>query len=405
MSSKASKRLVPELRFPEFRDAQPWKPNTVKGLCELKAGQFVSASDIKEKPGDALYPCYGGNGPRGYTKTFTHAGTYPLIGRQGALCGNVRQADGKFHATEHAVVATPRERTNVDWLFHLLVTLSLNRYATGQAQPGLSVDVIEKVSVAAPLPVEQKKIADCLSSIDDLITAQAKEIEALKAHKKGLMQQLFPAEGETVPRLRFPEFRDAKEWRKKSLSELTTYIDYRGKSPIKSEQGVFLVTAKNIKQGYIDYESSKEYVSLSEYDEAMKRGKPNIGDVLLTTEAPLGNVAQVNNENIALAQRVIKFCGNSLLGNGYLKYYMLGDKFQKLLALKAIGSAVLGIQGKVLHQLPIDYPDKSEQRKISDCLSSLDNLIAAHTQKLGVLKVHKNGLLQGLFPSIPEGEA
>ena len=174
--SKASKRLVPELRFPEFRDAQPWKPNTVKGLCELKSGKFESASDIKEKPGDALYPCYGGNGPRGYTKTFTHAGTYPLIGRQGALCGNVRQADGKFHATEHAVVATPRERTNVDWLFHLLVTLRLNRYATGQAQPGLFLDVIEKVSLAAPLPVEQKKIADCLSSIDDLITAQAKEI-------------------------------------------------------------------------------------------------------------------------------------------------------------------------------------------------------------------------------------
>ncbi|WP_373690931.1 hypothetical protein, partial [Endozoicomonas sp. SESOKO4] len=115
--------------------------------------------------------------------------------------------------------------------------------------------------MSMPLPVpninEREKVTDCLSSIDDLITSQTKKLEALKAHKKRLMQQLFPAEGEAVPKLRFPEFQNLEEWEEKPLCNLTTYVDYRGRSPSKKEKGVFLVTAKNIKQGYIDYDSSK----------------------------------------------------------------------------------------------------------------------------------------------------
>lgn len=110
-----------------------------------------------------------------------------------------------------------------------------------------------------------------------------------------------------VPKLRFKEF--SGEWEEKRLEEITTYVDYRGKTPEKTENGIFLVTAKNIKMGYIDYTTSQEFVSSENYDEIMKRGKPKIGDVLLTTEAPLGNVAQIDKEDIALAQRVIKFRG------------------------------------------------------------------------------------------------
>jgi type I restriction enzyme S subunit len=190
-----------------------WTPSALGRACDIQAGKFVAASQISERHQKGLFPCYGGNGLRGYTETHTHNGTYPLIGRQGALCGNVRLVNEQFHATEHAVVATPRTGIDVGWLYYSLDLLNLNRFATGQAQPGLSVDVLENVALAiSPLEAEQKKIADCLNSLDELISAQASKIEALKTHRKGLTQQLFPIEGETQPRLRFPEFQDTGEW-------------------------------------------------------------------------------------------------------------------------------------------------------------------------------------------------
>lgn len=187
-------KLRPRLRFPEFRKAEGWEEKTLANACEMQAGKFVPASEIKDLQATDLFPCFGGNGLRGYTCTYTHEGVYPLIGRQGALCGNVKLCNGKFHATEHAVVATPEPGIDVSWLYYALDLLCLNRFATGQAQPGLSVDVLEKVALTIPKQqTEQHRIASCLSSLDDLIAAQIEKVEALKTHKKGLMQQLFPA--------------------------------------------------------------------------------------------------------------------------------------------------------------------------------------------------------------------
>jgi type I restriction enzyme S subunit len=184
----------PRLRFPEFRKTGEWEPKTLVDACRMQAGKFVAAADIKELNAVGMFPCYGGNGLRGFTATHTHDGVYPLIGRQGALCGNVKLATGRFHATEHAVVATPKRGVEVVWLYYLLDLLNLNRFATGQAQPGLSVDVLEEVPVTIPSDErEQHRIASCLSSLDALITAATQKLEALKTHKRGLMQQLFPS--------------------------------------------------------------------------------------------------------------------------------------------------------------------------------------------------------------------
>jgi type I restriction enzyme S subunit len=185
---------IPSLRFPEFQNAGEWEPKTLVDACRMQAGKFVAAADIKEQNAGDLFPCYGGNGLRGFTATHTHDGVYPLIGRQGALCGNIKLASDRFHATEHAVVAKPNQGVDVVWLYYLLDLLNLNRFATGQAQPGLSVDVLEKVPVTIPKDEsEQQHIATCLSSLDALITAETQKHEALKTHKKGLMQQLFPS--------------------------------------------------------------------------------------------------------------------------------------------------------------------------------------------------------------------
>jgi len=198
-----------------------------------------------------------------------------------------------------------------------------------------------------------------------------------------------------VPKLRFKEF--SGEWKSKKIKELTSYVDYRGKTPTKTEKGVFLVTAKNIKQGFIDYSSSQEFISQDDYEEVMRRGKPQKGDVLLTTEAPLGNIAQIDREDIALAQRVIKFRGNELLDNSFLKHYMLGNKFQRLLEVKAIGTTVLGIQGKVLHSLPLVIPQKPEQEKIASFLTSVDTKIELLVRKEELLQQYKKGVMQKIF--------
>ncbi|TXH68883.1 MAG: restriction endonuclease subunit S [Thiothrix sp.] len=193
----AEGEIVPKLRFEGFEG--DWEETNLKAVSQMQAGKFVSASDIYELKDDNKYPCYGGNGLRGYTETYTHQGKYPLIGRQGALCGNITLANGKFHATEHAITVKPKDKNSIDWLFYTLLKLNLNQYATGQAQPGLSVEVLEKVSLKKPKSIEeQQKVADCLSSVDNLITTQAQKIENLKLHKKGLMQQLFPSNEEVM---------------------------------------------------------------------------------------------------------------------------------------------------------------------------------------------------------------
>lgn len=199
------------------------------------------------------------------------------------------------------------------------------------------------------------------------------------------------------PKIRFKGYTD--EWEERKLIEVCDYVDYRGKTPEKTEQGIFLVTAKNVKDGYIDYESSKEYISEEDYEDAMHRGIPEIGDVLITTEAPCGNVAQVNRKDIALAQRIIKYRGHKrVVNNTYLKYYLLSPEFQHVLRINSSGGTVQGIKGSILHQQFIKYPQYGEQMKIGDYFLKIDNFITLHQRKCEEIKRLKKYMLQKMFP-------
>ena len=181
------------LRFtrPDGTPYPDWEEKRLGHAVELKAGKFVTASQICETKNRDLYPCYGGNGLRGYVETYTHSGTLPLIGRQGAHCGNIKLATGRFHATEHAVVANPRSGVTALWLFFKLLAMNLNKYSTGLAQPGLSVDNLNRLPIHIPHPEEQQKIADALSALDAKITAVSDQITRLENFKRGLLQKMF----------------------------------------------------------------------------------------------------------------------------------------------------------------------------------------------------------------------
>lgn len=267
---------------------------------------------------------------------------------------------------------------------------------------------IAKLRLALPSALaEQQKIAECLSTLDEVIAASGQKIDALKAHKKGLMQQLFPMEGETLPRLRFPEFQDAPEWGCDSLSSfLQQVIDYRGKAPPKSGSGIPLITAKNVRPGWLDM-SNDEYIEAKQYGAWMTKGIPEPGDILFTTEAPLGNVARFPSDGrFALGQRIITLqTSPKKCLSDFLFQSLLGPAMQTAIDFHSTGSAAKGIKSSVFVTLKMSAPEIEEQKRIATCLSSLDDLIAAQSDQLEALKLHKKGLMQQLFPAPEETRA
>lgn len=167
-----------------------------------------------------------------------------------------------------------------------------------------------------------------------------------------------------------------------ALDTVCDYVDYRGKTPKKTESGVFLVTAKNIRKGYIDYGASQEYVAFEDYETVMRRGCAEIGDVLITTEAPCGNVALVDKENIALAQRVIKYRCHESLDSRFLLHVLLATEFQNKLNKAAMGGTVKGIKGSKLHKLTVPVPPLEVQREIVRVLDSFALLTVELTANL-----------------------
>lgn len=189
-----------------------------------------------------------------------------------------------------------------------------------------------------------------------------------------------------------------KDWEIVPLTkQLDSIVDYRGKTPEKTEEGTFLVTAKNIKDGKICYELSKEYVREADYEEIMHRGIPQIGDILFTTEAPLGQVANVDRTDIALAQRIIKFRALSTVNNYYLKYWMLNEGFQQFLHSLSTGSTATGIKSSKLFLLPLVRPNIEQQNKIVEYLdakcSKIDEIVEKQKVIIEKLEEYKLSII------------
>lgn len=267
---------------------------------------------------------------------------------------------------------------------------SVEDEAKGTTMKRISRTNLGNILLPIPSKTEQERIVDYLDSkcakIDSIIEKQQAIIEKLKEYKLSVIT-------EAVTRGLNPDakMKDSgvdwvgqipSTWNVYPLKkQLESLVDYRGKTPEKVDDGVFLVTAKNIKNGAIDYSISEEFVRQEEYEEIMHRGLPQIGDVLFTTEAPLGQVANVDRTDIALAQRIIKFRPMKHLNPYYLKYWIMSIGFQNFLESLSTGSTATGIKASKLFMLPVVMGDIEEQNIIVNYLDKKINSIDESIEK------------------------
>ena len=255
----------------------------------------------------------------------------------------------------------PNELVNPKYVYYYLKTVKelAENMASGTTFLELSATKFRQIPFPLAPFEEQNRIVEILES----------NFDTLKSTKKELNEQikLIPA----YKQLNIDKFL-INDGKKSTLNDVAILIDYRGKTPKKTKHGIRLITAKNIKKGYVTFQP-EEFISENDYDKWMTRGIPQKGDVFITTEAPLGNVAQYSfNEKIALAQRIITLHPLTDLDGSYLKYYLMSSNFQRTLLINSTGTTVKGIKSEVLKKMIIYYPKINIQKRV---IAELDNLM------------------------------
>jgi len=385
--------LVPKLRFPEFRGAELWKDLPIASILKVRDERRVPTTEAP------LFSLTIESGITEKTDRYNReflvrdAGNkkYKLVEPNDIVYNpsNLRWGAINYSQLSHSVVVSPiyEVLSLGDKSEHCLEFIAcavmrneqIRRFIT-KAQGTLVERIAVKIEdflstklLVPPTRAEQQKIAACLSSLDEVIAAQARKVDALKTHKKGLMQQLFPREGETQPRLRFPEFND--EWNDATLGELSFSVS-SGKDARESDGPFDLYGSTGIigKTATASYDTPHILVA---------RVGANAGH-LTKASGQFGvtdNTLVIRLKQAASIDFVFHFLGNI--------------NINKLI----FGSGQPLITGSILKAQRVLIPAMAEQSKISTCLSSIDDLINAESDKLEALKAHKNGLMQQLFPS------
>ena len=375
-----------------------WSICTLGEMFTLQAGKNITAKFIgdiltKEQP----YKCYGGNGVRGFVASYNKEGYFPIIGRQGALCGNVNMAEGKFYATEHAVVVESYCGTDVKWAYYALASLNLNQYATATAQPGLSVAVISDINIQIPPLKEQVRISKTIerwfklidiieqgkADLQSTIKQAKNKILDLAIHGKlvpqdpndepasELLKRINPKAEITCDNGHYPKL--PKGWIMCRLSNVCkinsgfafSSNDYR-------TEGIPLIRISNIKNNTIDLSECVFIKSTIDDRFIISRG-----DLLIAMSgATTGKMGIYENDNIAyLNQRVgnIKVLSDTLLLSEYRNLYML-SKVDDILKI-AYGGAQPNISASAIESLNIMLPPRSEQKRIVNKIKDLFGFI------------------------------
>jgi type I restriction enzyme S subunit len=401
----AMKTLLPKLRFPEFQDAPVWEKKSIGSVCQSFSGgtpltsekdfyggeiPFIRSAEI-DKERTELFLTQKGfeNSSAKLVKTGD-----VLVALYGANSGDVALAklDG---AINQAILCLKSEGSNpfiYQFLYYKKDWLVSNYIQGGQGN--LSGEIIKSIRLPFPDVTEQQKIADCLTSLDDLIVTQRQKMEALGAYKKGLMQNLFPAEGESVPRLRFPEFESAGEWKEEKLGNISFFINER------------FSLEKLTLDNYISTENIlPDYMGVTRATKLPPSGsaiKFKVNDILISNIRPYLKKVWLSNKDGGASNDVIVVRAKEKITAEYLSFMLVNDVFIEYVMKGAKGVKMPRGDISLMKEYPLAYPSIPEQQRISELLTTIDEQISAQSEVVAGLKVHKKGLMQGLFPSMDE---
>lgn len=417
---EARPALVPKLRFPEFRKEHEWQ---VKKLNELLFEPKKRNRSLELGPADVLsvsgeYGCvnqiefmgrsYAGVSVKDYHIVEHGDIVYTKSPLKKNPFGIIKENKGKrgIVSTLYAVYR-PFADCSGTFLDHFFSgDYNLNAYLQPLVKKGAKNDMkvnnadVLKGDICVPRLPEQQKIAECLNSVDELIAAQARKVDALTTHKKGLMQQLFPRVGETQPRLRFPEFQKAAAWVSDSLG--TIFEMTSGGTPSRVEKAYWNGDIPWITTSLVDFRviaSAEEHLTAQGLANSSAKLFPK-GTVLLAMYGQGKTRGQVALLGIEAATN--QACAAILPREGIDPYFVftnLAGRYEEIRRMSNSGGQENLSQG-LIREIQFAFPpNDAEQRKVTSCLSSLDALVIAETQKLEALRRHKKGLMQQLFPS------
>lgn len=410
MSAKDKKKgsLVPRLRFPEFRDE--WTYDNL--------GDFLEEYSEKVNA-DTTLPIYSStrDGLKAQKDYFNgheliNSGEYGVVpvncfvyrhmSDDNIFIFNINLIGEAIAVSKEYPVFKAKNMSPLFLYYILNYGLDFKRFAAMQKKGGtrtrLYFSTLCSWKTLLPTKPEQQRIADCLSSLDERIAAETNKLDALKAHKKGLLKQLFPAEGETLPQLRFPEFQDAGAWETTTIGKVCK--SYSGGTPNTNCKYFYGGNIPFIRSAEIGKNSTELFLSESglRYSSAKIVKK---GVILIALYGANSGEVAINPIEGAINQAIL--CLESDQNKVFLFYNILS--MQQRIVLKYIQGGQGNMSAEIIKSILLHIPNASEQQRIADCLSSLDELITTQTQKIDLLKEHKKGLMQQLFPRIDEVRA
>jgi len=424
------KNIVPQLRFPEFVEDVEWNIDKFSSFIKLYRGSsprpisqfltkdengvnWIKIGDTKNAVGfkiskvEEKITTEGSKKSRKVKKgelilanSMSYGATYELK-IEGCIY------DGWFVLREY------EDSFDKQFLLQLLnsdfLQIQYKRLAAGGIVQNISSEIVYNTLLPKFSIKEQQKIAACLSSLDEVINAETEKLELLQDHKKGLLQHLFPQEGETQPKYRFPEFKNGGDWKEVALGDLVEIkgrIGYRGytvKDIVKKGEGAITLSPSNFDDnGKLNFDKST-YISWDKYNES-----PEImleeGQTVLVKTASVGKSAYVENlpEKTTVNPQIVVLKPKKIQPK-FLSYTIFHNYVQNQIRNTVGAGAIPNMSQASISKLKILLPPskgEKEQQKIADCLSSVDNLIEAQSQKIEDLENHKKGLLQQLFPNI-----
>ena len=419
--SEQSNKLVPKLRFPEFHETGKWVEDKFENFANFYKGKGVSKIDIDPngktpciRYGE-LYTNYSEVINKVISKTnlpanelFFSKNNDVIIPASGETKWDIARAscvmlDDIALGGDLNVIRSNQNGVFISYYLNGAKKYAISKIAQGDSVVHVYASQLKLLKLfLPPKQEEQQKIADCLSSLDNLITVQNQKIQALKQHKKGLMQQLFPAEGEPVPKLRFPEFENSGAWEEVSIAQICE--TFSGGTPTSTEKSFYGGEIPFIRSAEIASNVTEIFLT----DAGLKNSSAkmvNEGDVLVALYGANSGDVAISRINGAINQAILCLQSDTELRNRFIYLYLTYKK--NYIVGKYIQGGQGNLSGEIVKSVKIPQPpkisnDDSELEKIANCLSSLDELITTQTQKLVALRTHKRGLMQQLFPALAD---